>query len=142
MFERLLKPLLGIDCPRTDPRLIYGKHSIAEEISYIALTRAIITSNISLNYYPPSTNIIEIFGGNFHQSLISKLDFLSLIVCGSEGLVGLESRVNSKAASLAFYVGRVTVTDIMRVADAGQLMPPKATCFSPKPLSGLLVRLH
>lgn len=63
-------------------------------------------------------------------------------VCGNEGDEGLESRVDSKRACAAFRVGRVTVSDIMRVADAGQLMPPKATCFSPKPLCGLVIRLH
>ena len=63
-------------------------------------------------------------------------------MCGNEGVEGLESRVDSQKASVAFRVGTVTVSDIMRVADAGQLMPPKATCFTPKPLCGLMVRLH
>ena len=56
-------------------------------------------------------------------------------------LLSLLLQVHSGAASVAFCVSRVAVADIMRVADAGQLMPPKATCFNPKPLSGLLTRL-
>lgn len=77
-----------------------------------------------------------------HISISSSYHLLSPLVCGSEGMAGLETRVDSKTACVAFCVGRVSVQDVMRVADAGQLMPPKATCFSPKPLSGLLVRLH
>jgi hypothetical protein len=79
---------------------------------------------------------------DFFSSCFPCPAFLLLVVAGGDGIKGLENRVDSGEAQVAFYVSRVSVGDIMRVADAGQLMPPKATCFDPKPLAGLMVRLH
>jgi uncharacterized protein (DUF1015 family) len=31
--------------------------------------------------------------------------------------------------------------ELMAVADAGEVMPPKSTCFDPKPRSGLFLRI-
>lgn len=41
---------------------------------------------------------------------------------------------------IAFSLYPTSVEDLMRVSDAAQLMPPKSTWFSPKPLSGLFLR--
>lgn len=64
------------------------------------------------------------------------------LVDGREGLSGLEQRVDSNAAIVAFSIGKVSVQRIMKIADANQLLPPKATFFDPKPLPGLLLRLQ
>jgi len=50
---------------------------------------------------------------------------VSAIVDGREGFEGLERRVDSKAAVVAFAIGRVSVQRIMKIADANQLLPPK-----------------
>jgi uncharacterized protein (DUF1015 family) len=34
-----------------------------------------------------------------------------------------------------------TVNEVMDVADAGLTMPPKSTCFMPKPYTGTVVRI-
>ena len=41
---------------------------------------------------------------------------------------------------VAFALCATSVADLMAVADAGGIMPPKSTWFAPKPLSGLFVR--
>ena len=61
---------------------------------------------------------------------------------GGDGIETLMSLVDSGTAQTAFCVHRVSVGDVIRIADAGLLLPPKATCFDPKPSAGLLVRLN
>jgi len=78
----LLKPVLGIDDPRTDKRI----------------------------------------------------DFVG----GIRGLGELERRVNSDMAA-AFSMYPTTLDDLMAIADAGKIMPPKSTWFEPKLLSGLFI---
>ncbi|OQC22916.1 MAG: hypothetical protein BWX70_02980 [Verrucomicrobia bacterium ADurb.Bin070] len=41
--------------------------------------------------------------------------------------------------AVAFSMYPVTVAQMMDIADAGQIMPPKSTWFEPKLRSGLLV---
>ncbi|MCE9616315.1 MAG: DUF1015 family protein [Lentisphaerae bacterium] len=60
-------------------------------------------------------------------------------VGGIRGTDALVKRVDSGASAAAFAMYPVTVTDMMAIADAGQIMPPKSTWFEPKLRSGLLV---
>ena len=48
---------------------------------------------------------------------------------------------NSGAAAVAFSLYPVSVKDLMRIADAGGIMPPKSTWFEPKLRDGLLSHL-
>jgi uncharacterized protein (DUF1015 family) len=80
--DRLLMPILGIDDPRTDPRI----------------------------------------------------DFVG----GGRGLEALEERVRSKQWAVAFSLHPTALADLIAVADAGQVMPPKSTWFEPKLADGLL----
>ena len=59
---------------------------------------------------------------------------------GIRGLDELERRVNQDM-QIAFSLFPTSVTDVMRVADAGMVMPPKSTWFEPKLLSGLFIHL-
>ena len=43
-------------------------------------------------------------------------------------------------AGVAFTLFPTSVDELMRVSDAGMLMPPKSTWFAPKPRSGLFLR--
>jgi uncharacterized protein (DUF1015 family) len=47
--------------------------------------------------------------------------------------------VSSGEHAVAFAMRAVGVEQVMRVADAGKIMPPKSTWFEPKLRSGLLV---
>ncbi len=79
--QNLLAPILGINDPRTDPRI----------------------------------------------------DFVG----GIRGLRELERRAGSTGVAFALYP--VTMADLFRVADSGEIMPPKSTWFEPKLRSGLFV---
>ena len=82
--ERVLRPLLGIEDPRTDPR-------------------------------------IEFVGG-------------------SRGPEELERRVDSGEHAVAFALHPPSLDDVMAIADAGSVMPPKSTWFDPKLRSGMVVQ--
>jgi len=64
-----------------------------------------------------------------------RIDFVG----GIRGTDELEDRVNSGRASVAFSMFPVTVDQLMDIADAGQIMPPKSTWFEPKLRSGLFI---
>lgn len=73
--------------------------------------------------------------------------FLSCIWCGflvdgREGLEGIERCVQSGEVVVGFALRRVSPNEVMAVADANKLLPPKATFFDPKPMPGLLLRLQ
>ncbi len=58
---------------------------------------------------------------------------------GIRGTGELEDKVNRGDAAVAFSMWPVTVDQMMDIADAGAIMPPKSTWFEPKLRSGLLV---
>ena len=60
-------------------------------------------------------------------------------VGGIHGTAELERRVDEGEAVVAFSLYPATIAQLMDVADAGLLMPPKSTWFEPKLRSGLLV---
>ncbi len=63
-----------------------------------------------------------------------RIDFVG----GIRGLAELERRA-SEDMCLAFSMYPTTLRELMDIADAGQLMPPKSTWFEPKLLSGLFI---
>ena len=82
LANNLLAPVLGLDDPRTDPRI----------------------------------------------------DFVG----GIRGLQELERRVDSGEMAAAFAMHPTRMEDLMAVADAGEVMPPKSTWFEPKLADGLV----
>ena len=60
-------------------------------------------------------------------------------VGGSRGSAELQDRVDSGEMAAAFTLCPVSIQELMTVADAGAIMPPKATWFEPKLRSGLVV---
>ena len=65
-----------------------------------------------------------------------RIDFVG----GIRGLEELERRC-SLDAKVAFALYPVSIYDLLAVADADKVMPPKSTWFEPKLRSGLVVRL-
>jgi uncharacterized protein (DUF1015 family) len=63
-----------------------------------------------------------------------RIDFIG----GARGTSALESMVDSGRAAVAFSMYPVSVADLMRISDAGGIMPPKSTWFEPKLRDGLL----
>ncbi|MDR0352557.1 MAG: DUF1015 family protein [Opitutaceae bacterium] len=64
-----------------------------------------------------------------------RIDFVG----GIRGTGELVRRVDDGEAAVAFSMHPVTVDQLMAIADAGQIMPPKSTWFEPKLRSGLFV---
>jgi hypothetical protein len=62
-------------------------------------------------------------------------------VGGGRGLGELERRVDSGEHAVAFALSPTSLDEVMAVADAGEVMPPKSTWFEPKLRSGMVVRL-
>ncbi len=58
---------------------------------------------------------------------------------GIRGDTALAEKVDSGEAAVAFAMESVTVDEMMAIADAGAIMPPKSTWFEPKLRSGLFV---
>ena len=64
----------------------------------------------------------------------TRIDFVG----GGRGLAELERRVDSAEMAVAFAMCPTPMAALMRVADAGQVMPPKSTWFDPKLADGLV----
>jgi uncharacterized protein (DUF1015 family) len=65
----------------------------------------------------------------------NRIDFIG----GIHGTAELERRVDAGEAIVAFSLYPTTLDQLMAVADANLLMPPKSTWFEPKLRDGLLV---
>ncbi|MBL0165651.1 MAG: DUF1015 domain-containing protein [Propionivibrio sp.] len=64
----------------------------------------------------------------------TRIDFVG----GIRGLAELERRVNSGEMAVAFAMHPTQMAELMSVADAGEVMPPKSTWFEPKLADGLV----
>ena len=64
----------------------------------------------------------------------SRIEFVG----GIRGLPELERRCREDM-TVAFSMFPTSLEELMEVADAGKIMPPKSTWFEPKPLSGLFI---
>lgn len=58
---------------------------------------------------------------------------------GIRGMVELEKLVDNEGFAVAFSLYPTSIEQIMKVADAGAIMPPKSTWFEPKLRSGIFV---
>jgi uncharacterized protein (DUF1015 family) len=63
-----------------------------------------------------------------------RIDFVG----GIRGLAELEKRVNAGEMQVAFSLHPTRMADLMTVADANEVMPPKSTWFEPKLADGLV----
>ena len=66
--------------------------------------------------------------------LDKRIDFIG----GIRGLGELERRVDSGEMAVAFSLFATSLDDLIAVADAGEVMPPKSTWFEPKLVDGLV----
>jgi uncharacterized protein (DUF1015 family) len=64
-----------------------------------------------------------------------RIDFVG----GLRGLGELKRRVDNGEMKMALALYPVSMTQIMNIADSGNIMPPKATWFEPKLRSGLVI---
>ncbi len=64
-----------------------------------------------------------------------RIDFVG----GIRGLGELKKRVDSGEMAVAFALYPVSMQQLIRIADTGNIMPPKTTWFEPKLRSGLVI---
>jgi uncharacterized protein (DUF1015 family) len=64
-----------------------------------------------------------------------RIDFVG----GIRGARELERLVNEGRAAVAFALHSTSIEDLLRVSDAGGVMPPKSTWFEPKLRDGILI---
>lgn len=67
----------------------------------------------------------------------NRIDFVG----GIRGLGELVKRVDSGREAVAFAMFPTSMEELIGIADAGQIMPPKSTWFEPKLRSGLFIHL-
>jgi uncharacterized protein (DUF1015 family) len=79
-------------------------------------------------------NVIEPLFGITDPRIDKRIDFVG----GARGLSALEQRVSSGDMAVAFALYPTQMPDLMAVADAGGIMPPKSTWFEPKLADGMV----
>lgn len=79
-------------------------------------------------------NVIEPLFGIAEQRTDKRIDFVG----GGRGLADLEQRVTSGDMAVAFTLYPTRMADIIAVADANGIMPPKSTWFEPKLADGMV----
>lgn len=92
---------------------------------------------------PVSSLDVSILQRNVLQPLLNigdprtdkRIDFVG----GIRGVAELERRVNNGEFKVAFSMYPTSIEELMKVADAKLIMPPKSTWFEPKLRSGLVV---
>lgn len=66
-----------------------------------------------------------------------RIDFVG----GIRGLEELEKRVKSGEMAVAFALYPTSIEELLAIADAGKIMPPKSTWFEPKLRDGIVVHM-
>jgi uncharacterized protein (DUF1015 family) len=79
-------------------------------------------------------NVLEPLLGITDPRTDKRIDFIG----GARGLAELERRVASGEMAVAFALYPTQMADLMAVADAGGIMPPKSTWFEPKLADGMV----
>jgi uncharacterized protein (DUF1015 family) len=79
-------------------------------------------------------HVLEPLFGIADQRTDKRIDFVG----GARGLAELERRVRSGEMAAAFALYPTQMRDLMAVADAGKIMPPKSTWFEPKLADGMV----
>jgi uncharacterized protein (DUF1015 family) len=68
-----------------------------------------------------------------------RIDDRIKFIGGIRGMAELEKLVDKDGFAVAFSLYPTTIEQVMQVADAGAIMPPKSTWFEPKLRSGIFV---
>ena len=84
-----------------------------------------------------SNNILSKLLNVKDQRTDKRIDFVG----GIRGLIELENRVKSGDMAIAFSLYPVSIEQLFKIADTGNVMPPKSTWFEPKLRDGLLTHL-
>jgi len=114
-----------------------GKGSVAMYVGGSWYTIAMPSDGHALDVDLLQSSILEPVLGIADVRTDKRIDFVG----GIRGTGELEQLVDSGKFAVAFSLYPVSVDDLMRIADAGGIMPPKSTWFEPKLRDGLLSHL-
>jgi uncharacterized protein (DUF1015 family) len=114
-----------------------AKGSVAMYLGGRWYTIALPSSGKALDVDLLQSSILEPLLGIADVRTDKRIDFVG----GIRGTSELEQHVNAGKFAVAFSLYPVSVDDLMRIADAGGIMPPKSTWFEPKLRDGLLSHL-
>ena len=114
-----------------------GKGNVAMYLGGKWYTIAMPAGGSALDVDLLQSSILEPVLGIADVRTDKRIDFVG----GIRGTRELEQLVNSGKCAVAFSLFPVSVDDLMRIADAGGIMPPKSTWFEPKLRDGLLSHL-
>jgi uncharacterized protein (DUF1015 family) len=103
------------------------------DLSWTIPSGADVVSSLDVSYL--QDNLLAPVLGIGDPRTDARISFMG----GIRGDGELEAKVNSGAAAVAFAMEPVTVEEMMAIADAGAIMPPKSTWFEPKLRSGLFI---
>ncbi len=107
--------------------------------------KAVIKDNSFDNNHPSESIDSAILTKNLLAPLFKienlRTDNRIKFVGGIRGIAELEKLVDSGEHKMAFALYPVSVNQLLAVADAGKVMPPKSTWFEPKLRSGMVVSL-
>ena len=94
-----------------------------------------LPANALIQTYPGMVSTAPVLG--IHDARKDpRLDY----VTGDSGIDGLLQRCR-EGWQLGIACFPTSMAELMAVANAGEVMPPKSTCFDPKPRSGIFVRM-
>ena len=114
-----------------------AKGSVAMYLSGKWHTIALPSAADALDVDLVQSSILDSLLGIADVRTDKRIDFVG----GIRGTRELEQLVDSGKFAVAFSMHPVAVDDLMRIADAGGIMPPKSTWFEPKLRDGLLSHL-
>jgi uncharacterized protein (DUF1015 family) len=103
----------------------------------LTLKRELVPQNDPIGRLPITLlarNVIEPLFGVTDPRIDKRIDFIG----GGRGLGELARRVDSGEMAVAFALYPTQMEDLMAVADAGGIMPPKSTWFEPKLADGMV----
>lgn len=131
-----IQPVLGNAEPRpTRPgefAMYLDRHwyKIAIDASLIPASDPVARLDVSLL----ANHVIEPILGITDQRRDKRIDFVG----GARGLGELARRVDSGEMAVAFALFPTSMEELMAVAEAGEVMPPKSTWFEPKLADGMV----
>jgi uncharacterized protein (DUF1015 family) len=122
------------DCPATFGMYLAGCwYRLVLKPEHIPADDPVARLDVSLL----ADNLIEPLLGISDPRRDDRIDFVG----GVRGLQGLQQRVDSGEMQVAFALYPTAMEDLMAVADANEVMPPKSTWFEPKLADGLVSHL-
>jgi len=122
------RPKAKFECSLYIEKKWYALRTKEEKIDHSSVVNSLDTQLLTELILKPILGIEDIRGDD-------RIDFVG----GKRGLGELEKRCNNDCVA-AFAMHPVQLDELMSIADAGMIMPPKSTWFEPKPRSGFVVK--